>query len=403
VPARRGRSGGYGLDIELPHFLHYLLSERGTPRERCLLGLLVAAAITTLSLLAAQPSAAQAPRNGTGFGISDSDDYVEQAMGYGFAALRPSTFRFIVPYNAVQDPALMERTAERIGLARSAGVREVVVTFGARGGDSAETGFYRPSADEWISLVRQFMDRFDPEVDVWGPANEPNAGVGWLGGAHSDGPRKLAGYYLALEAELRIRGGHDKLLSPEFHDQYDGDLPDHRETRLLHGQDDPRSNLAHYLDHYVAAGGGFGDYIGWHPYSGVRRSSVASTEDLISATPSGPPIWITEVGAVVSAPRLGIQIDLHAQNAQVRFIVDRLSELPRVARVSYWHMINLTPGWDSALLESDGKPRPAWYTWCAAAHGGAGCDYGSPVAPPPTEEGGHELIRGLNGGPWALS
>lgn len=364
--------------------------------------LLAVLTLIALGLLAAQSSRARAPLDGTGFGISDSDDYVDQAMGYGFAALGPSTFRFIVPYNAVQDPALMERTAERIRLARTAGVREIVVSFGARGGDSGETGFYRPSVDEWISFVRLFMDRFDAEVDVWGPANEPNAGVGWLAGAHSDGPRKLAGYYRALEAEVRIRGSNDKLLSPEFHDEYASDLPDHRETRALHGPGDPRSSLRHYLDHYLEARGGFGDYIGWHPYSGVRRMSLASTEDLIAATPGGPPIWISEVGAVVSAPRLGIQIGLNAQDAQVRFIVDRLSQLPRVARVSYWHMINLTPGWDSALLDSDGTPRAAWYTWCAAAHGGAPCDYGSPVTPPPSEQDDHRLVLGLSGGPWTF-
>jgi len=195
-----------------------------------------------------------------------------------------------------------------------------------------------------------------------------------------------------LEREVRRRGG-DQLLSPEFHDEYveDGSLS-RSGTAQLHGAADRRSNLRHYLDHYRAAGGSFGDYIGWHPYSGVRRMSTASTEDLLGATPADVSVWISEVGAIVDAPRLGIDIDLEAQDEQVRFIVVHLARLPRVARVSYWHMTDLTPGWDSALTEADGTPRPAWFTWCAAAHEDApnyaGC------AP--------SLISGFELDPWEL-
>jgi hypothetical protein len=354
-----------------------------------------------LALLVAQPATAQAPLDGTGFAVSDGDDYVAKAMGQRFAALGPRTFRLLVPYDAMEDRALIERTVERIERARAAGVEEIVVSFGARRGDSPETGFHRPTADEWWALVRRFVARFDPVVDVWAPANEPNAGLGWLAGAHGEGPRKLASYYQILEAELRRRGGRDRLMSPEFHDQYDGAIPDGRETRRLHGPRDPRSNLRHYLDHYLAASGGFGDYLGWHPYAGVRRSSLASTRDLIDAIPATPAIWISEIGAVVSAPRLGIQIDLASQDAQVRFIVERLSQLPRVARVSYWHMINLTPGWDSALVERDGTPRPAWYRWCTAAHGGfadPNCRYSSTPASKGGGSASRTLVSELDGG-----
>jgi len=363
--------------------------------------LLIALVAAVSCLLAAESSPAQAPHDGLGFGIADSDDYVAEAMGYRFAAVAPKTFRFIVPYNAVEDLVAISRTAERLARARAAGVEQIAVSFGARGGDSPELGFHRPSVSEWIGLVRQFIDRFDAEVDVWGPANEPNAGVGWLAGAHGDGPRKLAGYFRALESELELRGGHDLLMSPEFHDDYDGQALDRRETHALHGASDPRSDLHHYLDHYRAALGGFGDFIGWHPYSGVRRLSLESTEDLLASTSPELPVWISEVGAVVSAPRLGIQIDRAAQDAQVRFVVERLSQLPRVVRVNYWHMINLTPGWDSALLEADGSPRPAWYTWCAAAHGNA--DESCARAPFPLPNvvvPGAELIRGVGAPLW---
>jgi hypothetical protein len=375
---------------------------RSRPRAQLFAPRWLTVAVTiALAFLAAQPARAQAPLDGTGFGVSDGDDYVAEAMGERFAALESRTFRVLVPYDAVEDPALVERTVERIDRARAAGVEEIVVSFGARDGDSAETGFHRPTAHEWLTLVRRFIARFDAVVDVWAPANEPNAGVGWLAGAHGDGPRKLAAYYRALAAELRRRGGRDRLMSPEFHDQYDGTLLDSRETRRLHGPHDPRSNLRHYLDHYLASSGGFGDYLGWHPYAGVRRTSMASTRDLLGSTSAAPPIWISEVGAVVSASRLGIQIDLASQDAQVRFIVERLSQLPQVARVSYWHMINLTPGWDSALVERDGTPRPAWYTWCAAAHGGyvdPNCRYSSTQVVGGGGSASRTLVSGLDGG-----
>jgi hypothetical protein len=333
-------------------------------------------------LLCAAPAGAEAPHDGAGFGVTDSDDYVAAAMGPLFAALEPETFRFIVPYNAVEDRALMARTAERIARARAAGVRDVVVSFGARGGDARETGFHRPPVEEWIERVRSFMDAFDAEVDVWGPANEPNAGVGWLAGAHGDGPRLLAAYYRALEAEVERRGGDDRLLSPEFHDEYDATgAPARGAAEARHGPG--LTNLRHYIDHYTRAGGDFGDYVGWHPYAGVRRMSAASTDDLLAATPASVPVWISEVGAIADAPRLGVAIGQAEQDAQVRFIVRELAQRPRVTRVSYWHMIDLTPGWDSALLDSTGAPRPAWHTWCWAAMGRCG-----------------ELLRGVEPLPW---
>src|SRR5262249_22956210 len=143
--------------------------------------------------------------------------------GSGFRQLQPKVFRFQVAYNAA-DPQNSERgdqlqlARDMIDAAHRAGVQSIMVTFGHKLHEDGP-GFTRPSASDWARGVFPFIDAFDADVDMWGVANEPNHD--WLKGADSGGPCLLAQYYATLRQALTSRGSSDRLVSPEWHDEYD--------------------------------------------------------------------------------------------------------------------------------------------------------------------------------------
>ena len=197
-------------------------------RLRLILGPLVA----VLAVLAgSSPAGATVPHTGYGLGISDPDPIPANSLRESFAALRPKTFRVIVDWNVVDNPALKAQVATRIARARTAGVREVAVAFGG------PTGYVAP--ETWIAKVGAFVDEFSPYVNAWSPVNEPNHNPGgvpnWLATTprnsrpappYGYGVQALARYSRALGGFLAIRHPDDLLLSPDLHDDYDGDLAD---------------------------------------------------------------------------------------------------------------------------------------------------------------------------------
>ena len=327
-------------------------AERRDPKNLCRIvtSLLSAAAVAALIPSAAH---AAAPYDGWGFGVADPDPQSARSLDHRFEALRPKTFRFIVNWNIADDPGLKLQALARIQLARAAGVEEVALSFGT------PPAYVDPYA--WAAKVFAFVDEFSPHVEWWSPANEPNhlasEGTNWL----RERPDVAAAYSNLLAWYLAVFHSDDRLLSPDFHDDYDDDLADGTLLRTTAGK--RVSTVTDYVRRYAAAGGRFGEMVAWHPYSGVRRRSLASTEDFTTALRTvgtgDLPIWITEVGAL-EGPE---------QGAQVEFLVGNLSQLPHTKRVSYWHMFDHNDGWDSALIARDRTLRPAWYTWCAASHG----------------------------------
>jgi hypothetical protein len=152
------------------------------------------------------------PGDGWRFAIADDSD-PDKALGDRFARLRPKTFRFQVPWYASKFKNETDRAQKLINQARKQGVQQIVVTFR---GKFDPKPHYQPPASEYRRLVKAFVRLFAPQVDVWGPANEPNCGYAWL--PHKNGAKKLAQYYKHLKA---VRDQYDPkalLLSPEFHD-----------------------------------------------------------------------------------------------------------------------------------------------------------------------------------------
>jgi hypothetical protein len=309
--------------------------------------------------------------DGSGFGIADNDHIPSRSLDASFVLLRPQHFRFIVPWDVLDDPGIRAQVADRIGLARAAGAREIAISFGP---PVAAVG-----APVWLDRVARFVGAFSPSVAWWSPANEPNhPSAGWI--STPEGAAKLAQYSLGLEALLAIKHPTDRQLSPDLHDDYARD-------NLVRRDEGGVSSVERYVRAFVDSGGTLGDAVAWHPYDGAMRQSLDSTVDLLdNALPPDAPfdVWVTEVGGILerhdSSGALAIALTPEQQNAVVSFITGPLAALPRISRISYYHVRDHNPVWDSALVDELGARRPAWYTWCAARHGGgADPDCASPT------------------------
>jgi Glycosyl hydrolase catalytic core len=343
--------------------------------------------------LLAAPAGARAalPADGSGFGISDADHIPSRSLDQSFQLLRPPHFRFIVPWDVLDDPGIWAQCQDRIARARAAGATEIAISIGPPAAPTDPT--------VWIDRVSRFVAAFSPTVRWWSPANEPNhSSSGWM--STMEGAAIVAQYSARLSALLNVlqySARHsapltvlhptDRLLSPDFHDDYG---PDNRVKRDSNGD----STVELYVREFLNAGGDLGAAVAWHPYYGVMQQSLESTVDLVdNVLPPGSPhdIWVTEVGALVerldSDGAVKVAQTPEQQDAQVQFITGPLAAEPRVARISYYHMRDHNPVWDSALVDELGQRRPAWYTWCRARHAGDASHPDCAISGRPIEHG----------------
>jgi hypothetical protein len=305
------------------------------------------------------PTAAWAvfPRDGFGFGVAD-DSYLSpgaQIPG-DFSILGPKTFRLQVHWNAVRVPGEIENARSWIAQARAHGAQQIVVTFKENDDAPCEEP---PSVSCYSQAIAPAIQALANDVDVWGPANEPNLGDAWL--PNVAGAQRLAQYWAVFNFILASPNGDPtaKRLSPEFQDRSD------------------LGSIATYVNAYKQAGGGFGDYAGFHPYWGLHSTTAVTVSDLLEFLPPTTPVWITEVGAFGKKPAHtgspAINDSEADQARRVNWLLNDphgLAQHPRVARINYYHLrASADPNaWDTGLSRADGSPRPAWFMWCAATH-----------------------------------
>jgi hypothetical protein len=325
------------------------------------LRLLVVLAAAALAATPPPAASAAVPRDGWGLGIAD-DSYLSPGTRIPdwFSVLGAKTFRLQVHWNAACTPGRVESARAWIAQARSLGAEEIAVTFkehpGVDCGDPVNCG-PQPTQACYGERIAEVIQALAGDVDVWGPANEPNLGDAWLPG--TAGARRLAEYWATFVVRVAALDPDARMLSPEF-----ADRPD-------------LGSIAPYVEAYEEAGGGFGDYAGYHAYWGVHAKSRGPTDDFGGTIPDGVPIWITEVGAFGLNPARGVVSTEADQADRVDWLLNDpggLANHDRVARLSYYHLqASADPTtWDSALARADGTPRASWSTWCAAAHGGDG-------------------------------
>jgi hypothetical protein len=328
------------------------------------LGLLVA--IVAVALAAPAGASATVTRDGWGLGIADDSYHTPGArIPDEFRAMGAKTLRIQIYWDAaVCDPSEIDRARSWIAQARALGAVQVAVSFKKQPDRDPVCGASQacgapPTAACYGQKIDPVVRALANEVDFWGPANEPNSGDRWLpyamGGVNGNGPARLAEYWQQLKWIATILDPTAKLLSPDFHDGTSS------------------NDLRLYLSAYQFAGGELGDFVAWHPYNDLQQQTNVRTNYLVNYI-SGKPIWITEVGALIR-DRFGTPINDEAgQNARIHWMLNDPSGLaynPAVARISYYHLQAPSGGgWDSALSRSNGIPRRAWSTWCAAANGG---------------------------------
>jgi hypothetical protein len=318
------------------------------------LGTLVVALLAAL-LIAAPSAQAVVPRDGSGFAIADDDWNWNNpgdlpSLEEGFANLAPRAFRFQMIWNAADFTWHIDRARGLIARARAQGVEQIVVTFKKSVPPDVDPVYgSQPTAEGYAAHIGEVVRLLADDVDVWGPANEPNRGETWLPGL--PGARLLAQYYASLEQAVAMWDPTAEITSPDFVDRTD------------------LGTIGVYVNEYERVGGGWGDHVAFHPYWGAHAETTQTTLDVASLAPPGASIWITEVGAF-ARDQGNIQATETTQNDRVWWLAERLAALPQVERIHYYHMRGSpTASWDTGLLNNDGSPRIAWHTWCASARG----------------------------------
>jgi hypothetical protein len=346
--------------------------------------------VLAAALFATLPAVARADVGPGGWGMSDEFHVPSISMDESFDELTPSTFRMMAIWDLIGDPGYMAQLQSRINeanaAARKPGGMEIAMSFTA----PPQTWQGVPlTGQAWLEQVKPVIDRFSSDVEWWSPMNEPGL-KGWT--FTPTGASFLADISVRLKGYLETAHPADSLMSPDFNDHYnaDGTLKRHL---------DGTSFVERYVKLFDKAGGQFGGMVGWHPYGGVRRKSLLSTNDLVTTLAAtkgaGLPVWVTEAGAHVDDNYVPGQTEAQ-QNDQVRWMTDTQAGLAAhdaITRMNYYDMREswdmnaptcaTTPGfpWDSALVRVCGDRRPAWYTWCLASRkNDAACFDDSPGA-----------------------
>lgn len=296
----------------------------------------------------ADTASADVTWDGYGVAVADTTENGDH-LGLQFERLRTRTFRTMIAWNA--PPIMVQQVTNRINAARARGATQILVSMDHDGTRS------RPTAAAYEESIDPIVDQLAPLVDYWGPANEPNCV--WLTGRNPDGAQRAAEFYLAMEAVKQANDPTAGLLSPDFCDYYSG------------------NSLVPYITAYQAAGGGWGDVTAWHPYWGIHRRDLASTNEFIAASTAAPdgapadhPIWITESGGFISYPGRAITGTQDSQLGDAEWMIHTLGAVPQVKRIYYYDMQAGNPSWDTALVDEGGLPRKAWFLWCWMSHGG---------------------------------
>ena len=242
---------------------------------------------------------------------------------FGQAGLQHA--RLLVGWNGIYKDGERANMDAYLNTAHALGIN-VLLTFGNAWGD----GRNRPTPAGFVQAFRAVRERY-PWLTEFATWNEPN-----LQGAS---PELTASYWRALRRECPSC----TILA--------ADLVDNK-------------SMGRWVKRFRKAARREPRFWGLHNYVDANQFRTTSTRALLKATKGE--VWLTETGGVVERHNTSkIVFDTgvdHAGDA-VRFIFKRLVPLsPRVRRV-YLYNWKATAGfstWDSALLNADGTPRPAY-------------------------------------------
>jgi hypothetical protein len=206
--------------------------------------------------------------------------------------------------------------------------------------DRKGQGGHLPSVSQYSRAFLEFH-RLYPWVTEFATWNEAN----YYGEPTAGNPKRVAQYYLALRRDCRTC----TILAAELLD-----LNNPREAV-------PMVKWARALvrDAHTQPA-----YWGLHDYASANVLSDASTKRLLDAVSGN--IWLTETGGIVELPhhgKVGFPLtDSHEARVD-NYILNTVTALsPRIQRVYLyeWRPARRKSSWDTALLNYNGTPRPAY-------------------------------------------
>ncbi len=249
-------------------------------------------------------------------------------QGLGIRHVRRS-----IPWDAMRYGWQVAELDAWLNAAQAAGVTPLI-TF-ARSRQSSRRHLV-PTPAQIASAFRAFRNRY-PWVTEFAASNESNHG----GEPTFRRPDLAAKYYVAMKRACVSC----KILAADLLDI---------------------SNMVPWVRKFIRAAGHQPRYWGFHNYVSANRFQTKATRDLLRVTKGE--IWFTEVGGLVkrrSSFRGKIKLKEGSAHAAkvTRFIFQRLARMsPRIKRVYLYHWNAEGPRstWDSGLVGTDGRPRPAF-------------------------------------------
>jgi hypothetical protein len=282
-------------------------------------------------VVAAALCALAAPVSASALVVGMGDQKPDMFGDARFAALGLSRARLAVGWDFLTSPDQAARADAWLQAARAARV-EPLVTFG----HSLLGGRRRalPTPERFRYEFRRFRALY-PWVTTFATWNEANH----CGEPTCHRPRLVAAYYDALRSECPTC----TVLAAEVLDM--PNMVSWVQAFQAHARDVPR-------------------YWGLHNYLDANRLRTVGTRRLLGATTGQ--VWFTETGGIVSRTsrrRVTFPESVpHAARA-VAWVFERLVALSRrVTRVYlyHWDADSPTDTWDSALIDPEGRERPAF-------------------------------------------
>ena len=279
-----------------------------------------------LAALALLPAAAHAKPV---IGIADqkSDMFTDAR----FQQLGVRTVRVAIAWDAMKTKWQVDEADRYLALARAAGVNPLVTWAPSR---LAGKRTKWPTAAQFVTQFKKFRVRY-PWIKTFSTWNEAN----YNGFGPWDKPELAAKWWLALRKACTTCTilGADVL-----------DYP----------------NMVSWVRRFLKQTKGLQPkYWGLHNYVSINRAQTYPITDLLR-TVKGK-VWITETGGLV-AKRNNSKTKLpqgkaHAANV-VKMLLTKVAKMARIQRIYLyqWNSSSNVDSWDSALVGSDGKVRPAY-------------------------------------------
>ena len=264
-----------------------------------------------------------------------------------FHALNMTTARYGLAYDVATrrgDAGQLRGFRDWYSAAQAAGVSPLI-SFGADTTGSKRVRSHVPSVSEYTKAVKAFLKRF-PKIKDYTAWNEPDFPYYKL----SRSPALAANYFNAL---YKLCGKHCSVLAGDVFLPATGPSA----PVINHSQ----ARLGAWLPGYIR--GLHHRPAGWalHDYTEVRGRNTKQLSTLMRLT-SGP-IWLDETGGII---RRGHWIyksqSAAAAGRDESYLLSLTKRYPRISRIYHyqWSAVS-TAGWDSALLDTKGRPRAAYW------------------------------------------